>query len=384
MPAIAGLIIGLVLGYVLVFKTPLFGRDTGRDFLHLPVLFAKRQVIGFLPYWLLDKAKKDYSSEITALAYFGLTVESDGSIQKLLNPQEANPGWHALNSGSVDEFLQSAKKKNLTLSLVVFNGDNASIGELISDPVVHAQTLMQQVVPVMKQYGFTDLNLDIEDTADAASDEARIHYTQFVAEVRREMDAQHIGTLTIDASPIVLIRKYLIDAKEIAPLVDTFVLMTYDFHYQGSSITGPVAPLSGAGTNLEFDTTVALQSALNAVPRDKIILGIPLYGYEWETLAPTSDSATMPGSGLPASNSRVEDLLKNCATCSAQFDQQAQEGFVSYKDADTGTYHQIYYPNEQSTQAKIKLTKDNQLGGVALWALGYEGDTIMQPLQNYK
>lgn len=379
-----GILVGLVIGYVLVFKTALFGMDSGQDILHLPVLFAKRQVIGFLPYWLLDKAKKDYSSDLTTLAYFGLTVGDDGSIQKLDKPQEENPGWHALDSGAINDFLQNAKKNNITLSLVVFNGNNDSIASLISDPIPHAQTLVQQVVPIMKQYGFTDLNLDIEDTTDAASDEARMHFTQFVGEVKREMDSQKIGTLSIDASPIVLIRKYLINADEVAPLVDSFILMTYDFHYQGSNVTGPVAPLSGAGANLEFDTTVALQQALNVVSREKLILGIPLYGYEWETLTSSPHSATLPGSGLPASNSRIEDLMKTCASCSAQFDQEAQESFVTYKDPNTGTYHQIYYPTKQSMTEKIKLAKDNQLGGVALWALGYEGSTIMQPLEGYK
>ncbi len=59
-----------------------------------------REVIGFLPYWLIDKADKDYSPYITTLTYFGLTVGPDGAIQKYIKPGEKEPGWYALESGS--------------------------------------------------------------------------------------------------------------------------------------------------------------------------------------------------------------------------------------------------------------------------------------------
>jgi spore germination protein YaaH len=333
---------------------------------------------------LVSKSKKDYSPYITTLTYFGLTINPDGKIQKLANEQEANPGWHALKSGLLDPYLANAKKNNTKLSLLVFSGDETAIEEMISKPVPHAQNLMNDVIPVMKQYGFTDLNLDVESFKENASDEARLHFTEFVKEVKKNLDKQHAGTLTIDASPRNLIKKLLIDLNEVTPLVDHVVLMTYDYHYQGSAVTGAVAPLSGAGTIAEFDTETALLEALKVIPSEKIILGVPLYGYEWETIGESPHSAVIPGTGRVASNVRVETDLEKCATCENNIDELAQEPYITYKDPETATFHQIFYPDEKSTQSKVDFAKKNKLGGVALWALGYEGSTIMDPLKDYK
>jgi spore germination protein YaaH len=41
---------------------------------------------------------------------------------------------------------------------------------------------------------------------------------------------------------------------------------------------------------------------------------------------------------------------------------------------EDGEIHQIYFENEKSLKAKLDLVKQNQLGGVGFWALGYEGE----------
>jgi hypothetical protein len=108
-----------------------------------PMKSRASQVIGFLPYWLIDKADKDYSPYLTTLAYFGLTIKPDGSIQQFTNPGESEPGWYALNSGKFDP------PKDIHTSLVVFNGDPQSIDELIANPVAHAANLVEQDPPAI-------------------------------------------------------------------------------------------------------------------------------------------------------------------------------------------------------------------------------------------
>ncbi|NTU46554.1 hypothetical protein HGA88_02925 [Candidatus Roizmanbacteria bacterium] len=377
---IVGLCIGIGIA-VMVYSS-------GLDRLRSPVenifspFSSKKQVIGFFPYWAQETATSDYSS-LTTFAYFGLTVGSDGAIVKMNNEQEENTGWHLLNSGALQDRFSLAKKNGQSLSLVVFNGVEDSIHQLISDPRAHADTLMNEVIPIMKKHGFTDLNIDIESTTEA-SDEARLHFTEFIQEIRKSMKEQNAGTVTIDVSPIVLVKKYLVDVPSITSFVDQIVFMTYDYHYQGSSVSGPVAPLYGGATISEFDVAQAMQEAIKTLPKEKIIMGIPLYGYEWETIGDTPRSAVIPGSGLAASNRRVENLFKECTTCTLAEEKEAIEHYVVYKDETTHVFHQIYFPDIKSMQAKLQFATDLNLGGVALWALGYEGSTILNPLKDYK
>ncbi|MCL4366820.1 glycosyl hydrolase family 18 protein [Patescibacteria group bacterium] len=381
---IIGLSLGVLLGIYLVLDTPLLPskpQNPVTKFINQE--FTPKQVIGFLPYWLVSKTQTDYSPYITTLTYFGLTVGADGSIVQQTNPGESEPGWYFLTSGRADEMFKNALNHQLKLSLLIFAGKEDSINGLVQSPVSNAQTLVSEVSPIMQKYNFTDLNLDIESTK-TASDAARLNFALFAQEVKRQLQTKKLGTLTIEVSPDNLIHHGLIDLSQIEPVADYVVLMAYDYHYTGSAVTGPVAPLLGAGTISEYDTQVAVQNALQSIPSYKLILGIPVYGYEWETLQPATRSATIPSSGLIASTARVEELIQECTNCTVSQDQDAQENFLIFQDMQTNTFHQIFYPDNRSTQAKINYANSEKLGGLAVWALGYESSNILKPLKSYK
>jgi len=377
-----GIIAGVFLAYFLVTKTNIL--NIGNKNSSVADVFNPPQkiVIGFLPFWLIDKAQSDYSPYITELSYFNIVIDSDGTIQKYTAPGESDPGWHALYTGKIDDYLANEKSKGIDLSLTVFSGDDTKIDKFLEDPEKSAQNLVNEVSPVMTQYGFTDLNLDIEKPAEA-SPEARIKFTNFVSNVRNFLDKNI--SITIDISPVAFVKdKNLSDPKSLVPFVDHVVLMDYDFHNPGSFVTGPVSPESGAGIVSEFDTESAVQAALTVVPAQKLILAVPLYGYSWESLNSSPRSAVIPASSFSISSKSVEDLLATCASCSAEFDKTDGENHIVYKDQETGTYHQIFYPDKASTQIKVDYVKSQNLGGMALWALGYEGSVILQPLSGYR
>lgn len=372
--------LGAFLG--IFINNSLTAKDFGISLLNpLSPITPKKTVIGFLPYWLLDKAETDYSKYITTLSYFAVTADGDGNIQKFSNPGEKEPGWYALESGKAEPFLREALKNNVSLSLVVANMNNDSINEMISDPVPHAKNLAIDLKPLIQKYKFSDINLDIESVK-KASPSARANFTKFVKAVREELDNDE--TLTVEISAGDLINNNLIDAAAIGKIADYVVVMAYDYHYRSSFVTGPVAPLTGAGISSEYDVSAAMEKILEIVPAQKVILGIPLYGYEWESIGRSPRSAIIPNTGVAASNRRAEKFLESCPDCKDQLDNEAEENYISFFDKNTGNYRTIFYPNENSTLKKIGLANNYQLGGLALWALGYEGKTILNPLANYQ
>lgn len=364
-----------------IFQLPLFSKDTSGFSLNFPKT-SSPEIIGFLPYWLLNYENPEISKYLTTLAYFGLRVDVDGHIMQLTNPQEKEPGWYALESGKVDPFLAAARKNNLKLSLLLASGDSQSIEALLTDPLQNARNLIKDVKPIMQQYQFQDLNLDIEYIHEA-SRESQLRFAQFVKEIKRNLLPENYS-LTLEISPSDLIKKELINVADLTSTIDNLVIMGYDYHYSGSFVTGPVAPLAGAGTESEFDVTTAMNKALQILPARKITLGVPLYGYEWETLGPAPRSAVIPGTGVVASNHRAEEFLKTCATCSAGFDSTAQESYLIYHDKSSDTFHQIFFPDSRSLTAKITYARGLNLRGIALWALGYESDNLLKPLTKYK
>ncbi|MFH1280238.1 MAG: glycosyl hydrolase family 18 protein [Candidatus Beckwithbacteria bacterium] len=376
----AGLAIGIIFGFLIL----LFIANLSLSFdsqLYKTLGVKKPQIIGFQPFWLLQKANKPYEKYINTFTYFSLTLDTDGTIVKLVNPQEEEPGWTTLKSDSLQEKLQQAKKNNLKLSLLIHNSNEASISALLKEPEKHAQNLVGDAMPIMQKYGFTDLNLDIE-SFEVASESAQQQYTAFIREVKSGVDKNNLGTLTVEVPPISLVQPRLINVEEIAKIADSIVLMAYDFHYIYSYIAGPVAPIGGVDTVREFDVAIVLKEALNVIPPEKVILGIPLYGYEWETISNKPGAPTIPSGSATASNRRIEELLASCDNCTKAYDEQAKQPYVIFQDGDY--FHQIYYEDEQSLGEKLKLAKEHKIAGVALWALGYEGENLLEPLKAYK
>ncbi len=360
--AVGGIVTGIACGFILLFY---FSQSRNTAFFEY--FFPKTRVIGFLPYWLITRAKNTYSPHITDIAYFALTINSDGTIRQMENVAEAEPGWHALSSGKLN-------RTDVT-SLVLFSLSPDDIELLVSKPEINAQTLIREITPIMDQYTLTDLNLDLESFREA-SDASRTNFTAFVRHIRENSP----WTLTIEIAPDALLHKRIIDLAAVAPYVDRVVLMAYDFHYAGSFVTGAVSPLSGFGKDAEFDTESAIRLALSSIEPEKLYLGAPLYGYQWETISESSRSAVLPDSGVTKSSASIEDFLRQCASCSPVFDRQTQESSIVYKDQDTGTFYQAFYPTFDSLKAKKALVKQYNLGGLALWALGYEDSTILTAL----
>jgi spore germination protein len=371
---------GMIIGSLLILFTGILPLRFDNPIIQT-VGIERPEIIGFAPYWLLDKATGPYGNYLTTYSYFGLIVGADGHIIKLDNPQESEPGWATLQSDKLKTALNQAKKDGMKLSLLVQSGDEDAITEMMSDPIVNADNMMADVGPIMKEYGFTDLNLDIESVKNTTPS-AQIPFNEFAAQIKKHLKEEHLGTLSIDLIAYSLLKTRITDPVALGKIADSIIFMTYDYSYAGSFLAGPVAPINGAGEVRDFDVESTIKEAIRIMPREKIILGIPLYGYEWETIASGAGVPVIPNSGMTASNRRITEKLKNCLDCENGLDPTGQEPYVVFPVGDV--YHQIYYENIKSLAAKLDLAKKYHLGGAALWALGYESDTMLSPLSDYK
>ena len=109
------------------------------------------------------------------------------------------------------------------------------------------------------------------------------------------------------------------------------------------------------------------------VQSEKIILGIPFYGYEW-IVEDGNDpqSFTIPKTGQTATYERITNLLAT-PTIKTHWDAAALSPYLRFDVK--GKHHIIYYDNALSLAYKLQLVRQANLGGIAIWALGYEGST---------
>lgn len=103
--------------------------------------------------------------------------------------------------------------------------------------------------------------------------------------------------------------------------------------------------------------------ALTVMPRKKIMMGMPFYGYDWGL-------PYMPG-GQFAKSIGNEEAVRIAAANGAeiQYDYKAQSPFFNYVDKN-GKEHVVWFEDARSVQAKYKLVSRKGLRGVSYWALG--------------
>lgn len=361
--ALLGLTLGSIIAYYVYNTNPFIVQEINKP----KESNIKKSVIGFLPFWLINESNTDYSKYLNEITYFNLTIASDGHIEKYANQRELDPGWNTLQKGKFSN-------QGLISSIAIFSGKDDVIDKLIENPRQGAQNLITDLNPIIDQYGFTKINIDIEKVSDATP-EQREKFTEFVKEFRSLLNRNIKISLDVTASSFVK-ETNLTDPKALGEIVDQIIVMAYDFHHPASTVTGPVAPLTGAGTISEYDVETTIKNAITQIPKEKIILGIPLYGYSWETINEATRSATIPVSYITVSSKKADNF-------EGIYDETDQEMYNIKYDEDTGTYRQTFYPNERSTQVKLDLANKYKLGGVAFWALGYENNTILQPLLNF-
>lgn len=378
-----GVVTSLILGVVAAF---IFLRIFPTMFLpDSPVLqtlgVRKPIILGFVPYWLLGKANENSLSQLNRITYFGLVPNNDGTLVEESKPNETEPGWLKLKNGDYSNLVKTLPT-TFDQSLLIHQSNEASISALLQNPTEHAANLVNAVEPIMKEYNFTDLNLDIESFREA-SPEAQTNFTAFVKEVKKQMDEKKLGTLTVELTVASLNKDHLMRPAEIGAIADHVVLMAYDFRYTGSYLSGAVAPIGGTGEKIEYDVAESIKLARQVIPSEKIILGIPLYGYEWETLSYDPESPVVPGTGKTATSTRVTELLKTCTDCTKGRDELTGSPYLILPPNEESAIQQIYYEDQDSLQKKFDLAKEYHLGGVAFWAMGYESEELLKPLKKY-
>ncbi|MCC8022778.1 MAG: SH3 domain-containing protein, partial [Clostridiales bacterium] len=158
---------------------------------------------------------------------------------------------------------------------------------------------------------------------------------------------------------------------------DYLMIMAYDESWQGGD-AGPVASAGFVENSIKY--------ALQFVPAEKLVVGVPFYGRIW------SEDAAFNGNGisLAALQSVIEDY-----NADVTYDETYQspvarftvrEGDVSHsvngKTLTPGNYT-IWFEDEQSLEAKVRLIHDYDLKGMGSWALNQATDSMLGNLGNW-
>lgn len=318
----------------------------------------KKEVYGYFPYWMLENQDKITLNALTTVSLFGLEVDGKGNIITNNPEGDIDPGWKMWTSSKLPLFLNRIKKKGLKTELTIKAFNDENIEQLVQSDEAQ-RTFIANVVYLIQSKGINGINLDFEYLG-TPSEKIKTGFTHLVANLRAEMKRQEPhSTLTISSYITAAAVPRLVDVEAVEHHIDAYVIMGYDFHTPSGN-SGPIAPMEGAYSILGF-----MQSYLEKVSPDKLILAVPYYGYDWPVPAvgDRSRSKTRPYAEIVAS-SKLNDIL---------WDDTAQTPYYEYKDAETGETHVVHFENTRSLGIKYDFVNRKNLRGIGIWALGYDG-----------
>jgi spore germination protein len=327
---------------------------------------VKKEVLGFLPYWVLPVLDKINLNLVTTVSYFGLDVDAGGNIIKTDESGKPHLAWTSLlTDKKLDDFFKKARRNKVKVHVTIKCFDQSAIVALVTSEKSR-KNFIDNALFVMNAKSLDGINIDFEYIG-TPSQQAIDGFSLLIADLNKEMKRQYPkAELTVDTFVDAASNTRLMDIPMIAQNSDALVIMGYDFHTPKSDTAGPISPMQGGGYSL-FGF---LSSYLDKAPAEKIVLAIPYYGYDWPVAA-ANDRKVL---GTDVRILTYADIVNNSKKSQLNWDNDAQSPWYVYKDPGSKQNRIVYFENTRSLGIKYDFINQNNLKGVGIWALGYDGN----------
>jgi spore germination protein len=318
----------------------------------------KSLVVASVPYWNLD-----YGTD-TVLANPRTFSEMSPWMYGLDSSGQIVPQYPPAQDAAVQAQLAHLRAAHVPLVPTIAN---VVAGRWVYQPLItgilHNSRLRAQhiaaIVALVQREHYAGIDIDYEDLH--ASDKNA--FTGFITQLADALHAKG-KILSVDLFAKTdhqgyAQRNLAQDYHAIGQVADQVRLMGYDYHW-ATSAPGPVAPIGWIRDVLRYAKT--------QIPASKIILGVPLYGYDW-----------VGNHGTPLSWLQVFRLANEYGI-RPYFNYASQSPWFTYTDS-AGRQHVVWFENAPSTEAKFKAAQSAGIGGVYLWVYGYEDTSIWNALR---
>ncbi|MDQ1002393.1 spore germination protein YaaH [Neobacillus niacini] len=147
------------------------------------------------------------------------------------------------------------------------------------------------------------------------------------------------------------------ERDKLAGIVDYLIIMAYDEHPGSSPVAGSVSSLPWVETNL--------QNLLKEVPKEKLILGVPLYTRLWKEQI--KEDGTTEVSSQSMSMAKVKEWLAEKGL-QPVYDAASGQNYAEYYAEEENATYKVWIEDELSLNKRANLAANYQLAGVASWS----------------
>lgn len=337
------------------------------------------EVVGYYAGWssYLGYAPSDVPAEqLTQINYAFAAI--DGTTGKLVldNPTQDKKNFQG---------LLALKKRNPQLRIVLSVGgwDYSTYFSDVAATAKGRETFAQSCVDLITAHGLDGMDLDWEYPVSGGQPgvihrpKDKENFTLLLQAIRDALDRQerrdgkeYVLTIAGAAGSGYLNN---IQPQAVAQIVDHVFLMTYDIHGPWDKYADFNAPLytpTDSSPQYRYSVDAAVSAWLKAgVPAEKLVLGMPLYGYIYQGVRSTNSGLYSTFSS--AKSITYDQLKKNYLSSGTYRKLRHAVAQVPYLYGN-GAF--ISYDDVISIAAKAQQALERGLGGIGFWELSQDAE----------
>ena len=305
------------------------------------------EIIGYLPYWQYETYPDLDYSLLTQINYFSAELNGYGDI---INDHN----WNNI------AFIDYAKDRGVKVKLCATLFDSNELTTLLSSSVNREnaiENLLNKVI--IRNADGVDIDFELVPS------NQRDNLVTFMDELSETFHESLDNPIITMATPAVDWSNSW-DYNQLAQITDGLFIMGYNYFYAGSDTAGPISPLGGYFYDLEFSVEDYINKTNGQL--DKLILGLPYYGYDWPVVS-ALEGANTSGSGEAKTYTQANNMAD---IYGSTYNETSNAPWISYNDSN---WQQCWYDDSLSISTKYEYAKNNNLRGVGIWALGYDNNS---------
>jgi hypothetical protein len=309
------------------------------------------EIFGYAPYWTLPLSSGFDVKDLTTLAYFSVDANPNGTLD------QSGPGWNGYESQDLVNLVNRSHAAGDRVVLTVTDFSQSSLDAITSDPDAGAR-LSAALISAVSAKNLDGVNFDFE--GDGSGDQRGL--TRLITQVSKALHAANPHwqvTMAVYASSAADSGGFY-NIAALSPAVDGFFVMAYEMN--NSAVPSATAPLVGGG----YTPTEAVKQFTAVVPPQKVILGVPYYGYDWPTSSGTLTAHATGG------NTPLSDAVIASSGHPTYWDPTTDSSWTSYKVGNQ--WHETFFDNPTSLALRAQVANSFHIAGLGIWALGMDGN----------